>query len=112
MEMGYFGTGIRSQNAAKRYLRSKFNQGLPHQQIVHRPGARFYVTARNGRRTVLLLGPFVSHMTALERVEPARRALLARHPFVAVGTASLPDTRPTVFGRFAPGHDITTGAKR
>ena len=101
MNMGYFGTGIRNRDAAKRYLRRRFNQG-PQQALVYRPGARFYVTARNGRRTVLLLGPFVSHTTALERVEPVRRVLLPRHGFVAIGTASFPDSRPTVFGRFAP----------
>ena len=104
MQTGYFGTGIRHRDAAKRYLRRKFNEGLP-EPLARRPGARFYVTAHDGRRTVLLLGPFVSHMTARERAEPARRLLRARYPFAAVSTASLPDSRPTLFGRFAPHHD-------
>jgi hypothetical protein len=92
----FYGTGIADEPAARRYLRRKFNQG-PLEPIRRRPGARFYVSAR-GRRTVLLLGPYVSHMTALERV-PRARGLLPGVVFVAVGTCSAPTTLPTRYGR-------------
>ncbi len=97
------GTGIADLDAAKRYLRRRWNQGPP-ESVATRPGARFYVTLRQGRKTALLLGPFVSHMTAIERVDRARRLAQETYPaasfgFASFGTASLPDTRPTLFGR-------------
>jgi len=97
----YLGTGIADLAAAKRYLRSKFNQ-RPLEPILRRPGARFYVTARRGRRTAFLLGPYVSHMTALADVPRGRRLVRDRFPFefdVAVGTTSILTTVPTRFGR-------------
>lgn len=105
MESGrvtYLGTGIADLAAAKRYLKHKFrSEPLP--PIVSRPGARFYVTARRGRRTAFLLGPYVSHMTALAAV-PRGRRLLREHggpgaAFTGVGTASSPQTLDTVYGR-------------
>ena len=93
----YYGTGIADERAARRYLHHKFRE-QPLEPIQRRPGHRFYVSARLGRRTVLLYGPFVSHMTALERVPAARRRL--RHTaFVVVGTCSTPVTLPTRYGR-------------
>ena len=103
----YLGTGIANLDAAKRYLRRKWNSG-PLEPVVRRPGARFYVTARRGRQTAFLLGPYISHMTALTAltaltaVPRARRALREQYPheaFLAVGTASTPNTLTTVFGR-------------
>jgi len=97
----YLGTGIADLDAAKRYLRRKFGS-RPLEPIVRRPGAKFYVTARRGARTAFLLGPYISHMTALAAVPRARRALRERYPheaFLAVGTASTPETLRTVLGR-------------
>lgn len=94
--MNFLGTGIRDLPAAKRYLRRKWNLGLP-EPIVSRPGALFYVTARSGGRVMFLLGPFVSHMTALSLVPQGR--LLHGSSFAAVGTASLPEIVPTKYGR-------------
>ncbi|HEX5119837.1 MAG TPA: hypothetical protein VFW65_32020 [Pseudonocardiaceae bacterium] len=97
----FLGTGIANLDAAKRYLRRKFNEGQ-RDPIMSRPGALFYVSAHQGRRTALVLGPFVSHMTALERVDSVRRVVGG--PFVAVGTCSLPAPgQRTLFGRFVPG---------
>jgi hypothetical protein len=95
-------TGIADEKAAKRYLWARFRQRpLPEIQI--RRGARFYVSAALDGRFALLLGPYVSHMTALANVDRGRRLALAsgdrRAPFSAYGTISLPTTRPTVFGR-------------
>ncbi len=101
---GHLGTGIRHHDGARRYLRRKFNDG-PAQEPVSRPGHRFYVTAYKGRRggVSYLLGPYVSHMSALAAVPRARRAFDERcpdlAPFVGFGTVSRPDTVPTVFGR-------------
>ena len=98
---GYLRTGIRNLEAAKRYLRRKFNRGVL-EPIASRPGARFYVTARSGRRAAFLLGPYSSHVIALAHVERGRR-LAYQHVrdaiFYAYGTASSPETRETVFGR-------------
>jgi hypothetical protein len=97
----YLGTGIGNLEAAKRYLRRKFNQGLP-EPVASRPGARFYVSMRRGRRSCLLLGPYVSHMTAQANVERGRRLaidLSSGAAFCTFGTASTADTRPTMFGR-------------
>ncbi len=93
------GTGINNLPAARRYLRNRWNTGeLP--AIVSRPGARFYVTARSGGCTVYLLGPYVSHMTALAAVPRARAIVRERgNGFAAVGTASRPDSVPTLLGR-------------
>jgi hypothetical protein len=93
--MTYLNTGIGTLDGAKRYLRAKWKQA-PLPAIVVRPGARFYVTARSGARVAYLLGPYVSHMTALAAVPRARTRV---GHFAAVGTASRPDTVPTRFGR-------------
>lgn len=99
----FLGTGIADLAAAKRYLRHKWSEGQP-EPIQSRPGARFYVTLRRGRKSELLLGPFVSHMTALERVRRGRRLAQQAYPhadfgFASFGTASLLETKPTRFGR-------------
>lgn len=91
-------SGIRNPRAARRYLRGKFSTGLP-EPVVSRPGALFYVTLQAGRRSAFLLGPYVSHMTALAAVPRAREMLGARGLFASVGTASTPRRLPTVFGR-------------
>lgn len=86
----------------RRELRRRFNQGMP-QTPVSRPGARFYVTIRCGARVGFLLGPYASQMTALANVDRGRQLAEQARPdqadFAAFGTASLPRTRPTVFGR-------------
>lgn len=97
----YLGTGIGDLTAAKRYLRRTYNQGLP-EPVVSRPGARFYVSIRTGRRVGFLLGPYASHMTALANVRRGRDLAIQADPsaaFAAFGTASHPRTVPTVFGR-------------
>jgi hypothetical protein len=98
----YLGTGIGTLPAAKRYLRDKWRQA-PMPAIVSRPGARFYVTIRHGASTGFLLGPYVSHLTALANVPRARRMAYDARPdeavFAAFGTASLPVSRTTRFGR-------------
>ena len=99
---GWYGTGILNEKAARRYLRRKFSS-YPLPPIEVRPGARFYVTARDGKRSALLLGPYVSHMTALANVDRGRRLTREsghwRASFMDYGTASLLTTEPTVFGR-------------
>jgi hypothetical protein len=86
----------------RRDLRRRWNQGLP-QQVVRRPGARFYVTIRDGDRVGFLLGPYACHMTALANVERGRQLAIALRPdqaaFATFGTASHPHTLSTVFGR-------------
>lgn len=94
---GHLGTGIRNLRAARRDLRNRFRQ-VPAEPVQQRPGARFYVTAVSGRRVAYLLGPYVSHLSAQVAV-PRGRRLLPGGCWVAVGTASRPDTVPTVFGR-------------
>jgi hypothetical protein len=88
--------------AAKRYLRRKFNRGLP-EQAVSRPSARFYVTARNvGGDPIWLLGPYGSHTMALLNVARGRALALAANPnawFCTFGTASAPAVIATRFGR-------------
>ena len=94
-------TGIRDEAAARRYLSRKWRTA-PLPAVQSRPGARFYVTARRGGQSAILLGPYVSHMTALASVTRAERMLRERFPFesfVAVGTASSPRTLPARFGR-------------
>ena len=96
----------------KRDLRRRFRVA-PLPPVVRRPGARFYVTIRSGgSRRGALLGPYVSHMTALANVERARRLVTAAiaagrvragdvldAEFAEYGTASLHRTVRTVFGR-------------
>ena len=103
IDRGHLGTGIRDLKAAKRYLKRKFSQGKP-ETVVVRPGARFYVTVRAaGNRVAYLLGPYVSHMTALTHVPRARRMLAERWGtqgrVLSIGTASRPSTVETIFGR-------------
>lgn len=97
---GYLNTGIRDLDAAKRYLKQKFNQGQP-EPVATRPGARFYVSARRSTDWRPLLGPYASHMMALAAVPHAKRMVRERFPMTlaSIGTCSTPDTRPTVFGR-------------
>jgi hypothetical protein len=98
----YLGTGIGDPDAAKRYLRRRWNQGVP-EPVQTRAGAFFYVTARPGRKFVPLLGPYVSHLSALSAVPRARALLTERGgmagQFASVGTASAPKRVTTVFGR-------------
>lgn len=100
--VNYLGTGIGSLEGAKRYLRRKFNQGQSG-PVQIRPGAFFYVTLRRNRKAAFLLGPYVSHMSALSAIDRARALLAERHPdtaaFAAVGTASTPKRVDTRFGR-------------
>lgn len=88
--------------AVRRHLRRQLNQGAP-VMPASRPGHRFYVTIRSGTRVGFLLGPYASHMTALTNVDRGRRLAQQARPdqasFAAFGTASLPHSRPTVFGR-------------
>lgn len=97
----FYGTGIRNRKAARKYLRAKFNLGQL-EAIQIRPGARFYVTARQtGTRVAFLLGPYTSHTTALAAVPRGQQLLSERlpdHP-VTIGTSSLMTSRPTIFGR-------------
>jgi hypothetical protein len=90
------------EQVKRRELRRRWNQG-PVQPVVTRPGARFYVTIRDGARVGWLLGPYASHMTALSNVDRGRRMAMASRPdqaaFAAFGTASYPATLRTVFGR-------------
>lgn len=98
----YYGTGIADERAARRYLRDK-HRCPPLPEALSRPGRFFYVTARLDGRTGLLLGPYVSHMTALSMIQRGRRLALAsgdrRAPFACYGTSSLPTIEETVFGR-------------
>ncbi len=76
---------------ARKDLRRRFGQAAP-QQPVCRPGALFYVTARSGRRTAWLAGPYVSHLAALDAATE-RRSRLNPHSdahWWSLGTASLP----------------------
>jgi hypothetical protein len=100
VRVNYLDTGIGTLAAARRYLRRKWGQA-PLPPIERRPGARFYVTARQGARVAYLLGPYVSHMTALAAVPRGERLLRQVYPslWLQVGTASLPVTVPTRFGR-------------
>lgn len=99
---GHLGTGIRHHRRARQYLRRKFGD-TPAEPIVSRPGHLFYVTARSGKRVAWLLGPYVSHMTALGNINRAWHLLYERYPddaeWVAVGTASRLGTVATKLGR-------------
>lgn len=97
---GYLNTGIHNLAGAKRYLKNRWKQ-RPLPAIRRQPGARFYTTARSGRRHLPLLGPYVSHMTALAAVPRAEQMMREAYPdaWVHIGTASRPDTIHTLFGR-------------
>lgn len=90
------------KDSHKRDLKRRFGSA-PQPPIQQRMGARFYVTARDGSRTAALLGPYVSHMTALDNVRRGEALARAAFPdetdFAAFGTASLPRTVRTRFGR-------------
>jgi hypothetical protein len=79
-----------------------YNQGRA-QQVMPRNGRYFYVTmVRDDGKGALLLGPYVSHMSALSAV--ARGARLANEVdptawFNSFGTSSLSARRKTAFGR-------------
>ncbi len=90
--------GIR---AARRQIRDRFGRAARTEPITRRPGHRFYVTTFNGDRAQLLMGPYVSHMSALDAVSRARTLLARDRPdaFCRVGTASLPTSLPTRYGR-------------
>lgn len=97
----WYGTGIANQEAARRYLRNKFRHASL-EQLVTRPGARFYVTARKGRAAVFLLGPYASHSVALMHVQRGRaicNVQSAWGTFWSVGTASSLETIDTLYGR-------------
>lgn len=92
----------RRERTRRKELRRRWNLGVP-ERVVRRPGARFYVTIRDGNRVGFLLGPYACHMTALSNVERGRRLAAALRPdqaaFASFGTASHPATLATVFGR-------------
>jgi hypothetical protein len=75
-----------------------------HAIIDHRPG-RYYVTVRDGDRHGYLLGPYDSHLEALENVDRGNRLAGeadGRAHWYAFGTGRLADDTPTVasvFGR-------------
>jgi hypothetical protein len=82
-------------------LRRKYGTG-PMEAPTTRPGARFYVTVRDGSRTGLLLGPYASHIIAQSHEARGRKLAQDAVPsaaFYSFGTASLPRSRKTVFGR-------------
>lgn len=101
--VSYLRTGIGNLEAAKKYLHRKFRE-RPLEPTQQRPGRLFYVSIRR-RKPVFLLGPYVSHMTALANVRRARQMAYDSAPdeadFAAFGTCSLPrEHRPkTFFGR-------------
>jgi hypothetical protein len=94
--------GISNEWAAKRDLRRRFRQ-RPLEEPMLRAGARFYVTARVGRRAAYLAGPYATHMAALSVVPCARELLRdwSERAFVSIGTASSPGTVATAFGRLS-----------
>ncbi|MBK9497498.1 MAG: hypothetical protein IPO08_23840 [Xanthomonadales bacterium] len=68
-------------------------------EIDQRPG-RYYVSARDGTRTALLLGPFAQHQQALAAV-PVGMACAHQHdpvhaPWCAYGTCRLADEETKV----------------
>ncbi len=98
---GHLGTGIRNLDGARKELRRRWRQE-PIPEPVARPGHRFYVTVRAGRRSGPLLGPYVSHLTALANVGRARALATAVDDMAwhyRYGTASAAATVPTRFGR-------------
>ena len=93
---------MRPSKPRRRELRRKWREART-EEPKPRPGARFYVTVRDGRRVGFLLGPYASHMTALANVRRGRLLAEDARPdetaFASFGTASCPRTRRTVFGR-------------
>lgn len=92
--------------AARRDIRRRFNQGEP-QPVISRPGAYFYVTAVSGphRRIAWLLGPYVSHLTALAQVRLGDEMAQTASDYYrvdGVGTVSDLFRRRTVFGQRFP----------
>lgn len=75
-----------------------------HDIIDDRPG-RYYVSVRDGARHAFLLGPYDSHLEALENVDRGRRLANEADPraaWYAFGTARIDDTgatKPGLFGR-------------
>lgn len=75
-----------------------------HDIIDDRPG-RYYVTVRDGQRHGFLLGPYDSHLEALENTDRGKALAEKADPrahWYAFGTARLADdtsTVGTVFGR-------------
>lgn len=68
----------------------------PDQAPDTRPGL-YYVSATEGRRYSLLLGPYPTHAEALEQVDVARLECIARDPravWWAYGTCRLPPDHP------------------
>lgn len=68
-----------------------------------RPG-NYYVSAIDGPRTALLLGPFPTHQQALDEVDTGRDMACDLDPrahFYAFGTCRMPDdyTKPGVLTR-------------
>jgi len=65
----------------------------------------FYVTAREGKRAVFLLGPYRTHFEALGNVERGRKLACdydatGRADFAAYGTAKITGNFvPSAFGR-------------
>ena len=99
---GFYGTGIRSERAARRYLRRKFNEGGT-TPVQPKAGHRFYVTARRGTGAAFLAGPYGSHLSALSAVASVRDLAREKHPglfaFASFGTASAPVSVGTSLGR-------------
>ncbi len=84
--------------------RRRFNAGTfrPAEVPVARSCRRFYVSGRDGSRWIPLLGPYASHLVALQHVDRGRRLAIQadrRAHFYAFGTCSLPESCKTVFGR-------------
>lgn len=97
----WYGTGIPDEKAARRYLKNKFRHASL-EQLVVRPGARFYVTARSGTRTAFLLGPYSTHSIALMHVQRGRSLCNVQSAwgvYWEVGTASSPETIDCLYGR-------------
>ncbi len=64
----------------------------------------FYVSAKDGKRHAVLLGPYETHQEALDDVQRGRDLACAAQPgawFYAFGTCSGPRSQPlrAVFGR-------------
>lgn len=98
----FLGTGITNLKAARRYLKRKWNQGIP-EPVTARLGHRFYTSIESGPRRGMLTGPYASHMMARMHKDRARDMALAfggpEVAFGAYGTASSPRTLRTAFGR-------------
>jgi hypothetical protein len=89
------------RNPANRALKRQHGAS-PLETPTNRPGGRFYVTVRDGSRTGFLLGPYASHIMAQMHESRGRKlaqAAVSDAAFYTFGTASLPRSRKTVFGR-------------